>query len=332
MSNLIDKHAHIKTDLDAILSGKDVMESTRTEVKEVPNKLVETITSEDELLPKLVPLSETDIYNFMSNLHNGTFFNMGIFKSVPLAKAYKQTYRIYRVVNSSSVVTGAGYENIGTTKEYRDATGTVPVPAWYEHEPGYENKIGKLKKDPSQKYVMWTIKKSSDSWVAFYLVDISTRSCIPISRDALKHSDYITKTEKRELGLLGDDEEIQGWDPATNRFIITKNPNFVPKANSNETKWRTTKFANIFWLKQGNQEFGTKFEESLTQSTEKCLEEDTAGSTFRDLHANVHTDLDAILSGSMTENKATKKIKESYRRVVSRGNSLVDNELFTDFD
>ena len=412
MPKLMDKHANVKTDLDAILSGKRVIEGTRTKVRRAPKELVETINSESELLSKLVPLSEADIYSFMSNLHNGTYFNMGIFKSVAPAKAYKQTYRIYRVVNSSSIVTGAGYENIGTTKEYRDATGAIPMPSWYDHEPGYENKIGALKKDPSQKYVMWTIKKSSDSWVAFYLVDISTGSIIPISREDLKYSDYITKSEKRDLGLLGDDEEIQGWDPATNKFIIVKNPNYVPKATNNETKWRTTKFANIFWLKQSSQEYGAKFEESLTSRGAADLEEDVAGNTFRDLHAHVHTDIDAILSGSTNEslkediiddltvalttpgtwgvefvgedcicfdseadareyfeslsaddiyadsegielfkvidsegNTETvdcisiydeslkaKGLKESYRRTVSRGASLNDNELFVDFD
>ena len=299
MSKLVDKHAHIKTDLDAILSGKKVMESTCVKAKQVPNKLVETITSEADLLSKLRPLSSADIYSFMSSLHNGTFFNMGTYKEVPLARAYKKSYNIYRVLNSTAIVTGSGYENLGTTKDYRAATGAAPASAWYEHEPGYENKIGRGKSNPNNKYILWNAKKTSGSWVAFYLVDLDTRAVTPISGESILHSDYITNTEKKNLGLLKDDEEIIGWDATTCKFIITKKPNYTPKPVSNETVWRTSKFENVFWLSQKDREYGAKFEESFTGSGAELEEGVTNG--VRDLHAGIHTDLDAILSGSVDE-------------------------------
>jgi hypothetical protein len=56
----------------------------------------------------------------------------------------------------------------------------------------------------------------------------------------------------------------------------------------------------------------------IIESVEKPLEEDT--DLFMDAHAGVKTKLDDILSG------------EEDRRTVARGNSLVDNELFVDFD
>jgi hypothetical protein len=42
-----------------------------------------------------------------------------------------------------------------------------------------------------------------------------------------------------------------------------------------------------------------------------------------------HTDLDAILSGGVMESVEK---EEPYRRIVSRGNTLADNELFVDFE
>ena len=124
--------------------------------------------------------------------------------------------------------------------------------------------------------------------------------------------------------------------------------------------WRTAAFEHIFWLNQAGkatQEYGVRFEEDfgiteaadsnifmdahahirtdidallsgeVVESVEKPLEEDA--DLFMDAHAGVETKLDDVLSGAMTE---AKDLKESYRRTVSRGASLVDNELFIDFD
>ena len=62
----------------------------------------------------------------------------------------------------------------------------------------------------------------------------------------------------------------------------------------------------------------------------ESLEESAAKTDlFMDAHANVSTKLDDVLSGRVVEEKG---LKESYRRIVSRGNSLIDNDLFIDFE
>ena len=341
-----DLHADSTTDLDGILSGKVVTgDASVTEAAEVASakKLIETITSEQELISKLKPLSEVDIFSFMKNLRGGTYFNMGMYSVIPVARAHKKTYRIYKVVNMTAIVSGVSYENVGTTKDFRDQTGKGPGKAFYDHAPGYENKVGLGKKDPNNKYILWDVKASSGSWVAFYLVDISTGDTKAIARDVLMASDYITNTEKEKL----QPKPVTGFDMNTGALV------------TNETVWRTAKFEHVFWLSQqgaSTQEFGTKFAESLVATD---LEEGKApadGEIFRDLHAGATTDLDAILSGSVAEdfeeeeakrfpNKVVidkdgpkvvrqngKPVKESYRRIITVDHSLVDNDLFVDFE
>ena len=373
MPNLFaDKHADVKTDLDAILSGDVIMEATETALKTTNKNLVEAIVSEQDLLSKLTPISEVDIFSFMKSLRGGTFFNMGMFSSIPASRAYKQTFRIYKVVNMTAIVSGVSYENVGTTKDFRNQTGKGPGKAFYDHAPGYENKVGLLKSNPDSKYILWDVKASSGNWVAYYLVDIATGDIKPVSVIDLEASDYLTQTEKNKLRP----RPMTGFDLNTGALV------------TNETVWRTTKFEHVFWLSQSGFELGAKFEESLTGvASNKELEEAVGEVTFRDLHANVDTDLDALLSGSMDENckktftknedyshlepfecehcgkiiygdnyrmlyndeydydevvcydcynnaniKESKNLKESYRRVITVDHSLVDNELFTDFD
>jgi hypothetical protein len=67
----------------------------------------------------------------------------------------------------------------------------------------------------------------------------------------------------------------------------------------------------------------------VAESVEKPLEEAAEGDVFMDAHAGVKTKLDDVLSGEITEEK---ELRESYRRTVSRGKTLVDNELFVDFE
>jgi hypothetical protein len=62
----------------------------------------------------------------------------------------------------------------------------------------------------------------------------------------------------------------------------------------------------------------------VVESVEKPLEEDA--DLFIDAHAGVKTNLDDVLSGEANE------LTESYRRTVSRGKTLIDNELFVDFE
>jgi hypothetical protein len=321
MSNTFaDKHANAQTDLDAILSGSVTMECAETK-KVASKQLTETINSEQELVSKLVPISEVDIFSFMKALRGGTFFNMGMFSSIPVARAHKQTFRIYKVINMTAIVSGVSYENVGTTKDFRDQTGKAPGSAWYDHAPGYENKVGLLKSNPSSKYILWDVKAGSSNWVAYYLVDIATGAVQPISEASLLASTYLTQTEKNKMMP----KPVTGFDLNTGALV------------TNETVWRTAKFEHVFWLSQSGHEFGAKFEESLTGAATVELEEAAGEVTFRDLHANVNTDLDDLLSDGVAESArarkvATKPVQESYRRTVSRGDILVDNELFVDFD
>ena len=304
--------------------------------------ITETISIEADLLLKLRALPEADIFEFMKNLRGGTYFNMGMYSSIPVARAYKSTIRIYKVQNLTAIVSGIDYENIKTTKEYRDSTGEGPGHIWYDHTPGFEHKVGQKKKDPNSKYVLWDIKKCTDTWVRYYVVDIDTGSVTPVSKQDILASDYLTQTEKNKL----EPKHVTGIDLATGQVV------------ENKTNWRTTAFEHIFWLNQAGkatQEYGTKFEESfdlneagselfmdahanihndldaiLSGEIAESLEESTANTDlFMDAHANVSTKLDDVLSGRVIEEK---DLKESYRRIVSRGTSLIDNDLFVDFE
>ena len=105
-------------------------------------KVTEAINLEADLLLKLTPLSEAEIFEFMKNLRGGTYFNMGMYSSIPVSKAYKSSIRIYKVIDLTAIVSGVSYENVGTTKDFRQATGEGPGKSWYDHTPGYENKVG----------------------------------------------------------------------------------------------------------------------------------------------------------------------------------------------
>lgn len=308
------------------------------------DKINEAISIESDLLLKLKPLSETEIFEFMKNLRGGTYFNMGMYSSISPARAYKKSLRIYKVIDLTAIVSGVSYENVGTTKEFRDRTGEEPGKSWYDHTPGFENKIGQKKSDPNSKYVLWDIKRGTGTCVRYYVVDIDTGAVTPVSKDDLKSSSYLTDTEKAKL----DPKPVVGFDLKTGEAV------------ENKTIWRTAAFEHIFWLNQAGkatQEYGVRFEEDfgiteaadsnifmdahahirtdidallsgeVVESVEKPLEEDA--DLFMDAHAGVETKLDDVLSGAMTE---AKDLKESYRRTVSRGASLVDNELFIDFD
>lgn len=321
--------------------------------------LKEAISLESDLLLKLNPLSEVEIFEFMKNLRGGTYFNMGMYSSIPVAKAHKSTIRIYKVIDLTAIVSGVSYENIGTTKDFRQSTGEAPGHAWYDHTPGFENKVGQKKSDPNSKYVLWDIKRGSGTCVRYYVVDIDTGAVTPVSKEDILQSTYLTKTEKDKL----TPKPVVGIDLTTGQAV------------ENKTVWRTAAFDHIFWLNQAGkstQEYGVRFEEDLglteafgddlfmdahahvgtdldailsgevVESLEKPLEEATESDVFIDANAGVKTKLDDVLSGAVIESKDTKEtcetdcdkeeLTESYRRTVSRGNILVDNELFVDFE
>jgi hypothetical protein len=308
------------------------------------NKIKEAISLEADLLLKLKPLAEAEIFEFMKNLRGGTYFNMGMYSSIPVARAYKSTIRIYKVLDMTAVVSGVDYENIATTKDFRDRTDKGPGGAWYDHTPGYEHKVGQKKSDPSNKYVLWNVKRGTGTCVRYYVVDIDTGAVTPVSQSDIENSVYLTATEKAKL----KPKKVEGFDKTTGELI------------ENQTTWRTAAFEHIFWLNQAGKstrEYGVRFEEDFTlsedaesnifmdahagvrnnlddilsgafiESVKKPLEEDV--DIFMDVHASEKTKLDDILSGNIEESK---ELKESYRRIVSRGKTLLENELFVDFN
>lgn len=318
------------------------------------NKINEAIALESDLLLKLNPISEVEIFEFMKNLRGGTYFNMGMYSSIPVAKAYKSTIRIYKVIDLTAIVSGVNYENIKTTKDFRDATGEGPGKSWYDHTPGFEHKVGQKKSDPNSKYVLWDIKKGTGTTVRYYVVDIDTGTVTPVSKADVENSPYLTATEKAKL----TPKPVVGIDLTTGQAV------------ENKTNWRTAAFEHIFWLSQAGkatQEYGVRFEEDLglaeafgdeifmdahagvrtdldailtgevVESVEKPLEE-SAEDVFMDAHAGVKTNLDDVLSGAVVEAKDAEDtsekedLKESYRRIMSPGQALVDNDLFVDFD
>jgi hypothetical protein len=304
------------------------------------NKINEAISLEADLLLKLKPLSEVEIFEFMKNLRGGTHFNMGMYSSISPARAYKKSLRIYKVIDLTAIVSGVSYENIGTTKEFRDRTGEAPGKSWYDHTPGFENKIAQKKSDPNSKYVLWDVKRGTGTCVRYYVVDIDTGAVTPISEAALEASAYLTDTEKAKM----KPRPVVGFDLKTGEAV------------ENKTTWRTVAFEHIFWLNQAGkatQEYGVRFEEDFD------LSEAADSDVFMDAHAHVRTDLDAILSGEIAESveepleeeadlfidahagvktnlddvlSGEETLTESYRRTVARGNKLVDNELFVDFE
>jgi len=246
------------------------------------NKIKEAISLESDLLLKLNPLSEAEIFEFMKNLRGGTYFNMGMYSSIPVARAYKSTIRIYKVLDLTAIVSGVSYENIKTTKDFRQSTGEAPGKSWYDHTPGYENKIAQKKSDPNSKYVLWDIKRGTGTCVRYYVVDIETGAVTPVSKADVENSPYLTATEKAKL----TPKPVVGFDLATGEAV------------ENKTNWRTAAFDHIFWLNQAGkatQEYGVRFEEDFG------LTEALGDDIFMDAHANVRTDLDAILSGEVVE-------------------------------
>lgn len=263
------------------------------------DKVTEAINLEADLLLKLTPLSEAEIFEFMKNLRGGTYFNMGMYSSIPVSKAYKSSIRIYKVIDLTAIVSGVSYENVGTTKDFRQATGEGPGKSWYDHTPGFENKVGQKKSDPNSKYVLWDIKRGTGTCVRYYVVDIDTGAVTPVSKDDVLQSDWLTQTEKNKLMP----KPVVGIDLTTGQAV------------ENKTVWRTAAFDHIFWLNQAGkstQEYGVRFEEDFS------LTEAAADELFMDAHAFVKTDLDAILSGAVIES-VKKPVEED-----------VDTDIFLD--
>lgn len=239
-------------------------------------KLAEAIASEADLLLKLKPITEAEIYEFMDNLKGGTYFNMGMYSSIPIARAYKSIYRLYKVVEMSAIVSGIDYENKKDVKDFRDQTGTVAGNAFYTHEPGREHKVGISKKDASAKYVLWDIKTNSKPEVKYYLVNIATGQINSVTKESVKNSDYLTASEKDRM----EPKQVTAYNKETRELV------------ENKAKWRTTKFEHIFWLNQAGKatrEYGVRFSEEFD------LQEEAGADIFIDGHPYA-ADLDDILN------------------------------------
>lgn len=316
----------------------------------VKSKITEDIGIESDLLLKLTAIPEADIFNFMDSLRGGTYFNMGMYSLIKPSKAYKPSIRIYKVVNLAAVVSGVNYENIATTKDYRDATGEAPAGSWYNHVAGYENKVGEKKSDTTAKYILWNIKQGTNTWVGYYVVDIATGAITPISKEGLLKSSIITDTEKKKLTPTAP----TGYDTHTGELV------------ENKTVWRTASFEHVFWLSQGGEtprEYGMRFIENLQKVTEGAelffdinaakgltnIDDILLGKTsidtkieesqvvteapvmFLDKNIESTVDVDELLSKKPLKPQS-RSIEESYRRITHRGAQLTDNPLFVDFD
>ena len=248
------------------------------------NQVNEAITIESDLILKLKPIPEVDIYAFMKGLRGGTYFNMGMYSSIPIARAYKSTFRLYKVIEMQAIVSGVEYENIKTTKDFRDQTGKAASGSWYHHEPGFENKVGIKNSDPNAKYILWNIKPTSGTNVRYYLVDIATGTVTPVTKEDVLTSAYLTDSEKKKL----QPTPVTGFNLTTGEMV------------TNETVWRTAAFEHVFWLNQAGKataEYGVRFEEDFD------LTEEVTSDIFRDGHPYVKTDLDALLAGPVIENE-----------------------------
>ena len=236
--------------------------------------LAEAIVTENDLMSKLVPIPEADIMAFMGGLRGGTYFNMGMYSSIPVAMTYKSAFRLYKVVEMTAIVSGIGYENIAAVKDFRDQTGKGPGKSWYNHVPGYENKVGQSKADESKKYILWDIKKGSGTNVRYYLVDVATGAVTPVTKNAVMSSNYLTQSEKNKLMP----SRPVGFSQAAGEFV------------QNQVNWRTAAFEHVFWLSQNGgstAEYGARFVEDLA---------DAAGELFVDGNPNAADDLDALIS------------------------------------
>lgn len=247
-------------------------------------KLNEVIDLESDLILKLKPIPEADIYAFMTTLTKDTNFNLGMYSSISIAKAYKSTLRLYKVVEMKAIVSDVDYEDLDTTKDFRAQTGKQAGKSWYHHEPGFENKVVAKNSDPNSKYILWTIQPSSETNVKYYLVDIATGKVTPVTKNDVLSSEYLTASEKAKL----QPTPVTGFNLTTGEVV------------TNKSSLRTTAFEHIFWLNQADKsavEYGVRFEEDFS------ITEEISSDIFRDGHPYVKTDLDTLLAGPMIENE-----------------------------
>lgn len=209
---------------------------------ELQNKeLTEAITSEADLMLRLTPLTSDEIFNFMEGMKKGTLFNLGQYSSVPVSAKYKNDIRIYKVIEMSKIVSGVKHENKQSVKDFRDATGKAPGATWWKHKPGWETKVAEHEKDPNKNYVIWYINKNALNTVKYFLVDAVNNTILPLKKDDVLNSVYLTKSQKDAL----NPKPATGIDLNTGAIVV------------DETKPRVAAFDHIFWLSQEGQNTAT---------------------------------------------------------------------------
>lgn len=250
-----------------------------TNVRRQSRKLSEAIVSEADLLLKLSPVAPVEIRDFMANYKKGTFYTLGIYSSISIARDFKKSLRLYRVLEYHNITTGKTYENTAAVQEFRDLTGKPEGETWWEYEPGSDRKIAQNKNKPEDKYVPYFYTKSekdkSYCITRFYLVDISTNTVNNVTLDSVLESSYLTESTKKDLRPKA-------------QIGINVNTGEVVE---NKARPRVTPFAHVYWMKQGGEnprEYGAQFVEAV-------LNEESNEMRVFDAFAHNGQDLDTLL-------------------------------------
>lgn len=250
-----------------------------TNVKRQSRKLSEAIVSEADLLLKLNPVAPAEIRDFMANYKKGTFYTLGIYSSISIARDFKKSLRLYRVLEYHNITTGKTYENTAAVQEFRDLTGKPEGETWWEYEPGSDRKIAQNKNKPEDKYVpyFYTKNEKDKSYciTRFYLVDISANTVNNVTLDSVLESNYLTESTKKDLRPKA-------------QIGINVNTGEVVE---NKARPRVTPFAHVYWMKQGGEnsrEYGAQFVEAV-------LNEESNEMRLFDAFAHNGQDLDTLL-------------------------------------
>lgn len=259
-------------------------------------KLSEAIVSEGDLLLKLNPVAPAEIRDFMANYRKGTFYTLGIYTPFSIARKFRNSLRLYRVLEYHNVTTGKTYENTAAVQEFRDLTGKPEGETWWEYEPGSDQKIAQNKNKPDDKYVPYFYTKcekdKSYCITRFYLVDALTKAVTGVTLDSVLASDYLTESTKKDLRPKAQ----VGINVNTGEVV------------ENKARPRVTSFTHVYWMKQGGEnprEYGAQFVEAV-------LNEESNEVRVFDAFAYTGQNLDTLL--------------DEYS-----GNSSVEDDFFTEF-
>ena len=248
-------------------------------------KLTEAINSKQELQAKLAPVTPAEIRDFMANYRKGTFYTLGIFSEVSIARQFKKSHEIYRVLEYHNITTGKTYRNTAAVQEFRDLTGKPEGETWWEYEQGSDQKIAQNRKKPDDKYVPYFYTKNdkdkSFCIARYYLVDTVNNTVEGVTLDSILASDYLTESTKKDLRPKAQ----VGVNINTGEVV------------ENQARPRVTSFSHVYWMKQGGEnprEYGAQFVEAK-------LNEDFGDIKVYDAFARTGQDLDVLLDQTNNE-------------------------------